>query len=443
MTKHSRCSVRRKILSLLALLLLPVTAFAEPVSLKRAVELALTHATAGDIAAADEQHASAAYRELRNSYIPQLTAGAGIGPSYGFPLSLVGSAPSLFNLTAQSALIDPSLRAFMKAAKIDAEAASLRTKDQRNQTIQDTVLSYTELAKWERRLAGLKETKAFAEKMETAEAERVKEGIDSEVEGDKAKLSTARVRMRITEAEGAAAVLRKHLSKLTGLPDAGFQTDPDSMPSFPAPPAQDTPAATVSPEQEADASPAVNSAREHARAAYLRADGERKSLWPSLDFGAQYAYLSTDLNNYQRFYQPGSFQANNITLGASIRIPILNFSQRARTAEADADALKAKKQAEAAKNQASEETLRLQRSVEQLQATHDVAELEYEIAQKDLEAAQTRYDAGTAVLHDLDDARTYVTEKLITLQDVTFELERSQVGLLRATGDLEKWVMGQ
>jgi hypothetical protein len=52
-------------------------------------------------------------------------------------------------------------------------------------------------------------------------------------------------------------------------------------------------------------------------------------------------------------------------------------------------------------------------------------------------------DAGTATIHDLDDARTQASERFITLQDVAFELERAQVGLLRSTGDLEKWALGQ
>jgi len=51
-------------------------------------------------------------------------------------------------------------------------------------------------------------------------------------------------------------------------------------------------------------------------------------------------------------------------------------------------------------------------------------------------------DAGTATLHDLDDARSQASERSIALEDVIFELERSQVALLRATGDLEKWAMG-
>ena len=76
-----------------------------------------------------------------------------------------------------------------------------------------------------------------------------------------------------------------------------------------------------------------------------------------------------------------------------------------------------------------------------MQASRDVAELEYEIAQKNVEAVQTRMNAATANLHDLDNARTQASERFIALQDVTFELERSQVSLLRATGNLEKWAL--
>ena len=88
-------------------------------------------------------------------------------------------------------------------------------------------------------------------------------------------------------------------------------------------------------------------------------------------------------------------------------------------------------------------SLRLQRSVAQLQAARDVAELEAEIWQKNLTAVQTKIDAGTANLHDLDDARWQVSERYIVLQDVTFELQRAELGLLRSTGDLEKWALGK
>jgi cobalt-zinc-cadmium efflux system outer membrane protein len=321
----------------------------------------------------------------------------------------------------------------MHAAQTESSAASLRSKDQRNQIIQDTVLTYAELQKWEQRLARLHQAEPEAQKMQAAVADRVKEGIDSELDGTKARLSEARLRLRIAEAQGAADVLHERLSKLTGLPAANIETQSDSIPALPA-------AATDAdaPNQAADSSPAVKSAVEHARAQYLRAEGERKSRWPTVDFAAQYALLST-YNNYDTFYK--TFQRNNATIGVSIRFPFFNASQRARVDADEADALKAKKQADAARNQVSEETLRLQRSVTQLQAARDVAELEYEIAQKNVEAVQTRMQSSTANLHDLDAAQTQSSERFIALQDVTFELERSQIALLRTTGDLETWAL--
>ena len=445
------CGIVRLLTWSLAVILLPASVFGEPVPLKRIVELALSHATGTAITAADEQHAIAGYRELRDNYIPQLSTGAGLGYSHGFPLSLEGSAPSLFNLTAQSALLNPSLRDFVRAAKTESGVASLRSKDERNQVIEDAAQSYAELAKWEQRLAKLQETEADAQKMLTAEEERVKEGIDSEVDQIKARLSAARVRLRIAEAQGSADVVREHLSKLTGLAAASIQTDPDSIPAPPPAPPDEERA-----QGAASSSPSVQAAVEHARAQYLRAQGEHRALWPSFDFAAQYALLSK-FNNYQNYYIPSkpcttslgtflcvtnSFQQNNATIGVSIRFPIFNAAQRARAQAADADALKASKQADAAKDQVSEQTLRLQRSVAQLQATQDVAKLELEIAQKNLDAVQTRMGSGTANLHDLDDARSQLSERFITLQDVTFNLECSQLGLLRSTGDLEKWALG-
>jgi outer membrane protein TolC len=420
----------------LVLLLLSFPASAEPLTLKHAVELALEHASGLAIAADDEQHATASLHELRNSYIPQLNAGAGLGWSDGFPLSLEGAAPSLFNVNAQSALINPALKDFIRAAQSEVKVSALRSRDQRNQVIQDTVLSYAELEKWQQRLDRLREIFPDAQKMEAAVARRVQEGVDSELDESKARLSVARLRLRLAEASGSADVLREHLSKLTGLSASSIEIDPESVPPLPKTEANDDQDLS---KKASDANPNVQAAVEHARAQYLKADGERRSLWPSLDFAAQYANLAT-FNNYDAYYK--HFQPNNATVGVSIHLPFLNLAQISRVQEAKSEARKAQSQAQAARNQVSEETLRLQRSVTQMQAARDVAELESEIAQKNVQAVETRMQSGGANLHDLDAARTQASERLIALQDVAFELERSQIALLRATGGLENWATG-
>jgi len=86
--------------------------------------------------------------------------------------------------------------------------------------------------------------------------------------------------------------------------------------------------------------------------------------------------------------------------------------------------------------------LKLQRTVRQMEAAQEVTRLEYEIAQSNLEALQARVDSGTASFKDLGEARAQASEHYIALQDTTFDLQRARVGLMRSTGELEKWVGG-
>jgi outer membrane protein len=405
---------------------------AEPVPLKRAVELALAHSTTAAAATADEQRVFASYREARNQYVPQLAIGSGLGKSWGFPLSLEGAAPSILNVNSQSAIFSPSLRDFVRAARTDWQAASVQSKDQRNQVIQDTVLNYAELGKWEAMVGHLQEEHAAALQTEQMVAERIKEGVDSPMMRNRAHLATARLRLRLAEAQGAIDVIRGRLSHLTGLPSASIETAPDSIPALPE----------VKPDEDlaaraAQTSPAVQAAENRAIAEGFRARGEHRAMLPSADFAAQYGLLAR-YNNYDQFFE--TFRRHNATIGVVLRFPFLNSSQRARAEAADALALKARKEAQAAKNQVSEETLRLQRSVEQMGAAQEVADLEYQVAQSSLELLHIRLDAGSANWHDLQDAREQLNERYNSLQDANFELQKARIGLLRATGELASWL---
>ena len=91
----------------------------DPLSFRRAVELALSQSSQMGLSHADEVRAYQTYLEARDSYIPKLAVGSDIGYAHGFPLSLEGSAPTLFNVTTQSSVWSPALRDFIKAAKAD------------------------------------------------------------------------------------------------------------------------------------------------------------------------------------------------------------------------------------------------------------------------------------------------------------------------------------
>lgn len=408
-------------------------ASAEPLPFERAVRLALARSTTTAIASADVQRAIASYHELRNNYIPQLVMGSGLGYSYGFPLSIEGSAPSLGTVVAQSSVFNPAQQQYLGAAKADIHASEFQDKDQRNAIIQDVTLSYAELAKWQARLARLEQDETGTHEMERAVAERVQEGVDSPTDLNKAKLVAARVRLHRAEAHGSADVLRRHLADLTGLPLSSIEIQPETIPSLPPLPEEDLQDKAVA------SSPVIKFADQHALAEIMRATAEHRAIYPSLDFSAQYARFST-FNNYTRYYGK-NFQQDNAIIGVEIKIPLFNASQRAHAQAADYAALKARKQAEAARNQVSEETLRLQRASEQLEAARDVAQLEYQLAQSGLEAAQSRIDAKTGTYHELADARVQANERYLLYQDADFEYQRARMSLLRATGELENWAL--
>src|ERR1700674_5784069 len=267
-----RCLRSTSLLALFAAVLMMMIATrgeAEPLPLERAIRLALAHSTASAIATADVQRAFASYRELRNNYLPTIFVGSGLGWSYGYPLSIEGSAPALANAVAQSTVFNPAQRQFLHAAKIEWHASEFQDKDQRNAVIQDVALTYAELAKWEARLQRLQQDEAQAQQMEQAVAERLHEGVDSAVELNKAKLTAARVRLHKAEARGNDDVLRRHLSTLTGLTTCAIDLAPEPVPALP-PLAPDE---SLS-EKAVASSTAIKVADQHSLAESMRARGE-------------------------------------------------------------------------------------------------------------------------------------------------------------------------
>jgi outer membrane protein len=401
---------------------------------RTAIELALKNSAATGIARADVQRTRATYVQARDLFLPQVTFGSGLAFSYGFPLSLEGSAPSIFNVNTQEFLINQAQRQFLKAGRADISAAEAQSADRRNDVMMETALDYIQLDLLESSLSVQHEQQEMAAKFEDTVGQRVQAGVDAPIENTRAKLASARTRMQMAETQSAIDQLRLRLSQLTGLPQNAIVTSTETIPEFPGV-SQDQDLAG----QAAQNNSAVKIAEEAAKAKAFRAKGEEKQLYPSVDLVAQFAVLAR-YNNYDEFFN--KFQRSNLTLGAAIRFPFLNPSQRAAARAAEADALKAQKEAQNVKEQVSTETLRLQRSVAQLSAAHDVAKLEHQLAESDIETTHEKIQAGGATLKDEQTARITEHERYATYLNSTFELDKAQVQLLRQIGQLESWALG-
>ncbi len=406
----------------------------KPLAFRMAIELALKNSASTGIQQADLQRSQSVVRQTKDVFLPQMVVGSGLGASYGFPLSLEGAAPSIFNVNFQGALFNMAQRNYLKAAKSDVQVTAAQNADRRNDVIMETALDYVQLDLLDSSLTIQKEQQQAAQKFQDIVSQRIEAGLDSQVENTRAKLAGAKTRLDIAQTQAAADQLRLRLSQLTGLPVSAIQTSTETIPEMP-PVAQDEDL----PEEAVKNNPLVKVADAAAQAKAFRAQAERKQLYPAVDYVGQYAVLAR-FNNYDQFFQ--KFQRNNVTAGVAIRFPFFNPVQRAAADAARADAVKSRKEAQTVKEQVSTETLKLQRSVEQLAAAREVAQLEHQLSQSDIEATHAKIESGAASLKDEQNARVAEHERYTAYLNSSFELDRAQIQLMRQIGQLETWALG-
>jgi len=116
-----------------------------PLPFRTAIELALKNSATSGLARADAQRARASYLQARDLFLPQMTLGSGLAFSYGFPLSIEGSAPSIIDLNTQQFLFNAAQREFMKAARSDIHATGAQNADRRNDVIMETAWTTSSL----------------------------------------------------------------------------------------------------------------------------------------------------------------------------------------------------------------------------------------------------------------------------------------------------------
>jgi len=408
----------------------------KPLAFRIAVNLALQNSASSGLSRTDLERAGATVGAARSQFLPSVTVGSALGYSHGFPLSLEGSAPSLFDVNIQGLLFNSAQRKYIEAAKIDVQATNAQNAERRNDVMMETVLAYMQLDLLDSYLSIQREQQQFAEKFQDIAGQRVQVGLDSLMELTRAKLAVARTRLDIARTQAAADALRQRLSQLTGLPPSAIRTSTETIPQLPAVSQDDDLAA-----EAVSYNPTVKIAERIAAAKDLRAEAERKQLYPTVDLAGQYAVLAK-YNNYTQYYQPGSFQRNNLSIGVVIRVPFVNPALHAAAGVAKFDAVRAHQEAGRVKEQVGVETLKLQRSVQEMAAAREVAQLEHRLAEYEIEVTRAKIESGAASLKDEENARVSEHERYTAYLSASFDLDKAQVQLLRQIGNLETWALG-
>lgn len=414
----------------LAVLVSPVSCLAQnapELSLNQAVSLALENSHELALARAKYATAKNEARVDRSPFLPDLSTGSNPAYSNGFPESLAGQPPAVFQLTYSEAIFNKPLNEKVHAQEEHAKGLEAEIARTRDDVIVSTATAYLELAKARHSLDLLRNESASAKAILDYTRDRANAGMELPIEVTRSELTEARIEQQIAQTNGRVQILTDRLRHLTGLPQERLEGNlSETMPAGAAP-EEDPVKNTV------EINPILKAMEFERSARVDLLKGARGGYWPTVDLVSQYNVLAK-FNNYQNYFT--SFQRNNVGIALLIHIPLFNFKTPAEVALAKSQITEADLNLENLRDSTESAEKQYRINAADQKAAVNVARLELKLAQENLALVQSRFDQNQASVKDLEQARLAEGDKWLSFLNADFLREQADLALLQATGQL-------
>lgn len=407
---------------------------AGPVSLtlKGAIEMALRNSKDIQVAKLQASVAEHASQLNKSQFLPNLYVGSGAGYTYGIPETPGGTAPSVFDVTYTEQVFNEPLRGQGKELAEQAKSQKIVLEDVKDGVIQRTAMAYLELGKVRHSLELLRAERDSADKIVQITQERQGEGYELPMEVTKAELTKAQVAQRILQLEGREDELEVFLRGQLGLgEDQGIEVTPEELPGE----AEQAGATLVATALTNNTSLLL--AESDVRGKEFRLKGEKRGNLPTLQFVGIYSVLAS-FNNYKKYFNPNSFQTNNLNVGVQVQMPLFSAKTKESIGLAQVNLDVAKATLASKKSQVTAEVRQKTRRLQERDAAKEVARLELQLAQQNIGVLQQQYAEGKVNLRDLERARLEENDKWMAYLDANFGRQQAQLELLKTAGELDK-----
>lgn len=367
----------------------------------------------------------------RDAFAPKLTVGSGLAYSSGFPLSIEGSAPSVFRADATATLFNRERRYMVEKAKEETRGAALDTQARMDEAAFRTADLALDAARSGLLLDLARRQVESLQRIASAVAARVAEGRELPVESKRAALNAARARQRVTLLE-----LEQENTETRLAHTLGFAPQDRVRPLT-----EDRGALDRLPSSEEDAVAAALTASKEVRrlessllARSFEVRSARAAKLPRVDLVAQYG-LFARFNNYEQFFR--SFERHNGQIGVSVQVPVFAGSAaRAREEQAEAEIAKLRVQLTTARNRIAVVVRQAFQEVRKAEASNEVARLDLDLARDLVSIQLAQMDEGRSSMEKLEEARFVENEKWIAFYDARWALDRARLEVSHQTGTL-------
>jgi outer membrane protein TolC len=381
------------------------------------------------LAQAGSQTAAARTGLEKATFYPHFSVGSGAALTYGFPLSIEGSAPSIFEVNFSQALYDYRQRKQADSASLQEEGAQTDVKANQQKAALQAGRFYLELRNQSQRYQYHRTQLESLERTQGIIRTRVEIGVAEPRELTKAELEVARAVLTLTSNEKAIQLLEEQLKQAIGVsPEISLALENEDVPVSPAGYSEN---AFIETALESD--PTLMQLRLQERSYKVAEEGLQGSFRPTVHLVGKYGLFSK-FNNFDLYFN--RFQRNNALFGVSIQLPLMapELGPERRRLQAAQEEIRVK-----TKMRRDELRLEARRELADLvilEARESVKNLETRLARENLQAAQARYDQGKISLAELEEARREENSRWIEYLDVKLDKEMTRLNLYKRSGYL-------
>ena len=410
------------------------TAATEPLTLRRAVQLALERAPQLAAVKADREGERASAGLAKDVFHPSAYLSTNPGYTYGVPGLVAGRVPSIAMVEIRQAIYDPGRRS--EALQAEARVSGMDAEVERScrDTIEKTIAAYAR--GWvDQALADIARRRLdAAETIRTRVEALAGEGRRTDLDRERARLQGARARQKLLNAESDRDLDLLELKRLIGWPGSAPLSLSDPESAISELPAQDNLAAARA------ADPELKSLSREIE--LLGSAARMESRWwsPVIEASAQYQRLAR-YNNFDKYFV--TFTPDSVAVGVSIGIPLWTggrSADSARRARARLDHAQA--QLAARESDLEMAVKRAEADVARATAERSLSRRSQGIAEQALSASQLLVREGATELTALDESQLALSDADEEAAKAALSSLVERVRLLALRGELAAALLG-
>ena len=419
-------------LKVVVLCLVPVycaTAEVHTMTLQQALEIAARQNPDVALARLDEQRNQEGIKIANDPFRPHVYAGSGLAYTYGYPNSIEGNAPSIFQVRTDETLYNRQKRYEVAAAREIARGSRFAVQAKIDDVAYQAADLFLTANQLEHESESISSQIPSLQKVIESASASVSEGSELPLE-----LKRAQVNLAISQERLGSDNLDKDYYEMMLAVVLGYPATDRVKP------VESNLLATAVPPSESEATDmALHENRElrHMQSNVLAKELDLRSYksarLPQVDLVAQYALFAR--YNYVNYFQ--KFQRNNFQLGASVTIPLLiGSAAKGLQQQAYTDVQKLRIQTDQIRNRIMADTRRNYEQWRKAENMRRLTRMQLDLAREELTVLLSQNAEGRVPVSQVEQARVEESNRWIALFDAETQVTRAKLAILRQIGNL-------